>query len=289
MTTKNPTTKNSALALVITASTIAVTAVGIISWWRKSQQSSSGNQRSLKVEVECACGKVGLFVDDSQYPVHLVCYCDDCQNYAQWMMATMKTKRKNNNKDDNIATETATARPVVDNQGGSRTCQVFRRNVRILKGSNLLVSSYLDPLKVPSGRPQRMYRIHTECCGTPICSAYWDELPLMGIYAANMKIIDDGNKKAHTFVYHDPKDKNWGDDEHTSTAGTIIPSPEYRINCMYAKSENPIEGGHPEFPIKFLIRFLWRNFVVGRRSSSAVVEAKFSIPVGEDKSIMRSI
>ena len=198
--------------------------------------------QQLRVKAQCRCGKV-CFMIDEKAPIHLVCYCDDCQRYAQWAQKQGLS--------------------VVDIQGGSRTCQVFRRNVKILRGSDLLQFSYLDPAKVPY-RPQRMYRGHTVCCNTPMCSAFWEELPVMGLYASNFVL------GPVAFLSPDSTSKLWEDRAEKISSGRSIPAPEYRINCRYAKKDKASGGykGDAEFPISFLLRFLWRNFVVSHKVSS---------------------
>lgn len=265
------------LVVAVSLSTAAALAVVAYNIWQKRPR----KPEHLRVEVECACGQVCLTVD-APAPVHLVCYCDDCQNYAKWLQ--LLQNKSNSSSSPSAVYEGPRCRRVVDGQGGSRTCQVFRRNVHIQRGADLIEFTYLDPTKVPS-RPQQMFRGHASCCQTPLCSAFWNELTVMGLYAANFKVTNETNGGKAQFFFLSPNSSTqiWDDD------ATWMPAPEYRINCKYAlmsstttsntperKSSLPLlpPQGHAEFPAAFLVRFLWRNFVVGPK----VVPGDFDIP-----------
>jgi hypothetical protein len=97
----------------------------------------------------------------------------------------------------------------VDAQGGSRTCQVYRRNGKVTKGSELLQCTYGNSENVPP-RPQRMFRAYAICCMTPIFSAFWRQLPFMGLYAASFMAAN-----GHLSVQPNSKTLVWDDvDQH---------------------------------------------------------------------------
>lgn len=163
---------------------------------------------------------------------------------------------------------------MVDSQGGSRTCQVFRHQVRILRGgSELLQASYLDPA-LANYQPQRMYRLHTTCCHTPMAAAYWGEaLPTLGLYAANMRLpttaSDDGdtrNDNAVLFVSQNEQEL-WDDNPQLNGR---VPAPEYRQGQKYAvtdKSRATLPKGHDSYPFGMVLQFVWRALVQGKRKA----------------------
>jgi hypothetical protein len=122
---------------------------------------------------------------------------------------------------------------------------------------------------------QKLITFSESNVNTPMCSAFWRELPVLGLYAANF-VLHPG-----FFLSPDPDTQRWGQHDVRTEHGGCIPAPEYRINCQYAKGSIP--GGHPEFPIPFLLRFLWRNFVVGPK----VLLEDFNLPQSSDEVVMR--
>lgn len=194
----------------------------------------------LKVELRCSCEQVRAKVD-APSPIHLVCYCDDCQGYAAWLCE--------NQPSNNI-------RKVVDAQGGSRVCQVFGSNVEILSGQDKLQVSTLDPAIVPKGRPHQLLRVHATCCMTPMFSSSWRELPTIGFYAANVIVPGDNvnDRDYDRFVTPNESTGCWDDDE------PYLGPPSYRINTKWALTK-PESGGDEEFPPSFLMRFIFRNIV----------------------------
>jgi len=260
-------------AVVLGASTTSAL-VGVVWYWRRRQQ----HKQRFQGRVECVCGKVCLQVDEqTNKVVHMVCYCDHCQHYAQCLRARQRS--------------------VVDVQGGTRTCQVYRRSVRLVKGAEYLQFSYFNPNQVPL-RPQQMFRGHTTCCNSPLISAFWRELPVMGLYAANIQLQQDDSDNGKNCEYNmqiNPTTQLWENDAKNHL---------YRINCECAllpstedddddnNNDHHGEGtaqsasspgeqtwqepkptpptppiqppkGSPTFPVTLLVRFLWRNYVVG--------------------------
>jgi Family of unknown function (DUF6151) len=244
---------SSSVIIAVSASTAA-----LVVWiWRQKKRQQSVR---FQARVECACGKVCLQVDEAAHQVvHMVCYCDHCQHYAQCLQAHHKGQRS-----------------VVDAQGGTRTCQVFRKDVQLIQGEEYLQFSYFNPNQVPL-RPQQMFRAHTTCCKTPLISAFWRELPVMGLYAANLQLVvadpDNNENKACRLLQVSPTTSLWEDDPN---------HPLHRINCQCAlvqpasageSSDEPTQQqdlalqkppqGSPGFPLGLLLRFLWRSYVVG--------------------------
>ncbi|CAB9522359.1 expressed unknown protein [Seminavis robusta] len=240
------------LVVGLSASTAAIA----VFLWRQSSKGPT----PLSLKAECVCGEVQFSVD-APTPVHLVCYCDDCQHYSQYCLATAAGADK-------------PTRVVTDIQGGTRTCQVYRRNVRVTSGKDLLQFTYYNPDKVPS-RPQRMFRAYTTCCHTPMISAFWNELTVMGLYAGNLKI---GNGPLAAVLQPNAVSKLWDDNADSLI---VVPAPEYRINCEYALAVEamPPPKGQRGFPLFFLLRFLWRNFIVGPKVR---VPQDFHMPQGNE-------
>jgi hypothetical protein len=199
---------------------------------------------NLDVRLSCACGQVLLRVY-AKSPVHLVCYCDDCQGYVEWLTAR---------RPDEYGPETA-----VDAQGGSRTFQVFGSEVQVVSGGNLLVPTALDPRLVPKGRPRQMLRAHCSCCFTPMFSASWRELATVGIYAANV-VISSNDGSTNQYFAPDSITGCWGEDSY-------LGSPAYRINTKWAKEilGVPSPAGSAGFPLGFLLRFIARNIFFRNR------------------------
>jgi len=134
----------------------------------------------------------------------------------------------------------------------------------------------------------------------------------MGLYAANFKneklttttttivttpalVVDEKVRNVPdkaTFWSPNPTTELWddNDDDNDTDDGGGWPSPEYRINCRYAiaaasdgtknsdKHSKPdsLPSGHDTFPPLFLLRFLWRNFIVGPRVDP---KTDFNIPL----------
>ena len=180
----------------------------------------------------------------SSAPVHLVCYCDDCQGYAGWLEAR---------RSEHGGSVTA-----LDAQGGSRTCQVFGADVQVIAGGDQLHATVLDPALVPARRPQQMLRLHSACCATAMFSASWRELPTVGFYAAAVVAPAEGGAEARG-VAPDPSTGCWGEDP-------LLGAPQYRINTRWARAVpgRPPPRGAAGFPLGFLLRFAVRNFLLYR-------------------------
>jgi len=190
----------------------------------------------LKVQLRCSCGEVRAKID-AKAPIHLVCYCDDCQGYAAWLAEKQGSK---------------TTRKVVDVQGGSRVCQVFGSEVEILAGRDKLQVTTLDPALAPKGR-QELLRLHANCCMTPLFSSSWREFPTVGFYAANVVILGEDANEVR-IVTPNETTGCWDDDE------PFLGPPLYRINTKWAVTK-PASGGAEEFPPMFLLRFILRNMI----------------------------
>jgi hypothetical protein len=135
-------------------------------------------------------------------------------------------------------------------------CQVFGANVDILAGQDKLVATTLDPKLVPKSRPSQLFRMHANCCMTPMFSSSWRDLPTVGFYAANVIVPDEQGNEVR-MVAPNEDTGCWDDDE------PFLGPPSYRINTKWAKTM-PSSGGATEFPHMFLLRFIVRNLILHR-------------------------
>ena len=89
----------------------------------------------------CACGSMVWRIAASARGTHLICYCEDCQTYAN-------------------ALENGALR--IDSDGGTEIFQTLPANFEFLKGKEHLAVLRLSP--------KGLLRWHAGCCGTPIAN-----------------------------------------------------------------------------------------------------------------------
>lgn len=100
----------------------------------------------------CTCGKMKWHIAEQARGTHLVCYCSDCQTYANVL-------------------ENGAAR--VDSDGGTEIYQTLPANFTFLEGKEHLAVLRLSP--------KGILRWHAGCCGTPIANTLpGPGLPFLG-------------------------------------------------------------------------------------------------------------
>ena len=89
--------------------------------------------------LRCQCGKVQGHVAVSAAMTHAVCYCKDCQSFAQFLDKSDET---------------------LDELGGTDIVPVLPRGIVFTQGRDLLTCVRLSP--------KGLLRWYTKCCDTPI-------------------------------------------------------------------------------------------------------------------------
>lgn len=118
------------------------------------------------ITLGCKCGKVQGVAEkvSSKVGNHLICYCEDCQNFAKAL--------------GNEA--------VLDSNGGSDIFQLPPCKLKITQGKE-----QLRCLKLTPKGPNRWY---TDCCNTPVANTFAAGMPLVGLLACF--IANDKDKSA---------------------------------------------------------------------------------------------
>ncbi|OQS05779.1 hypothetical protein THRCLA_02136 [Thraustotheca clavata] len=103
-------------------------------------QYKSINSPPIKASIACNCGKVQGQVD-TPAGMHIVCYCDDCQDFAN------KVCQGKNSP--------------LDSCGGTDIIQMFPADITFTKGK--------DQLQIGKLKPEtKTLRIFASCCNTPM-------------------------------------------------------------------------------------------------------------------------
>lgn len=113
-----------------------------------------------ELELACDCGKVsGVLSDISpRKRSYLVCYCDDCQQFAK---------------------ELGRESDVLDSYGGTGVVQGTLAQVTIRTGQE-----HLKSLRLTS---RGILRWYAECCNTPIANTVSAKLPFVGVVRSFVK------------------------------------------------------------------------------------------------------
>lgn len=93
----------------------------------------------MKHPLQCVCGHLKGLVDRPQTANRVVCYCSDCQAFAQWL---------------------GQERRILDERGGSEVIQTLPRNVTFTQGAESLQCMRLTS--------KGLVRWYAACCRTPI-------------------------------------------------------------------------------------------------------------------------
>lgn len=120
------------------------------------------------VLLACQCGSVeGQLTLDDTTRFHLVCYCCDCQAYAQQLQQ---------------------ADTLLDEHGGTELVQTYPANMQITQGHQHIACMKLSE--------KGIYRWYTRCCHTPIGNTVRSaKLPFVGIPVAFMRFESASQKK----------------------------------------------------------------------------------------------
>ncbi len=108
-----------------------------------------------QIQLRCSCGSVQGLVRKAPkvLGVRLVCYCDDCQAYAEWL---------------GRATE------LLDAPGGTDIFQITPAQLEITSGHGQLRCMRLSP--------KGLMRWHTDCCKTPVGNTMASrKVPFVGV------------------------------------------------------------------------------------------------------------
>ncbi len=117
------------------------------------------------VSLQCRCGNVrGVATDVSPTSGNrIVCYCDDCQAFANFL-----------ERDD-----------ILDVAGGTDIFQIAPSQVRITQGDAELRCVRLSV--------KGLFRWYTNCCRTPIGNTVGPRLPFVGVIHSFMDHTRDGH------------------------------------------------------------------------------------------------
>ena len=241
---------SASLATAVTA--VAATASAFLLYRVYQRRRRDSAIPPLEGVLQCQCGLVQIQVNAAA-PNHILCYCDDCQNYETYCRQQRKLIKGANAQD---------FRRVADKHGGVRVCQVYKSDIKVARGMDHLKLTVLDPKRLSEDRPFQMMRVHTDCCGSPMISAFWRDLPVVGVFISNLQLHVDKEQPfcMASKIADDPESFDWDKDDIPG-----LPEVRWRINEKYAKQPELLRpGGSEKFSPLFIFSFLWRNFVVGR-------------------------
>ncbi len=114
----------------------------------------------VQIALECSCGLVKGFTNSvsEKSGNRIVCYCDDCQLFAN----QLKSKE-----------------PILNEYGGTDIFQIPISFINITEGKENIVCIRLGP--------KGLYRWHTKCCDTPIGNTMSSGVPFIGVVHNFMK------------------------------------------------------------------------------------------------------
>jgi hypothetical protein len=118
-----------------------------------------------QVEMRCRCGEVRARVTGASPRTvnRVVCYCDDCQAFAQHLGRA----------------------DLLDAQGGSDIVQVAPASLTFVQGQRRIVGLRLTP--------KGLFRWYANCCNTPLGNTLTPKIPFVGIIA---QAFDNGSQRA---------------------------------------------------------------------------------------------
>jgi hypothetical protein len=113
-------------------------------------------ERAMSIPMQCRCGKLQGELDPRGVAARAVCYCKDCQAYAQFL---------------GVESE------VLDAAGGTEVAAALPSAVRFTAG--------LEHLGCMSLSPRGIYRWYATCCRTPVGNTPRDpKTPYVGLIRA---------------------------------------------------------------------------------------------------------
>ncbi|MGH1542457.1 MAG: DUF6151 family protein [Arenicella sp.] len=131
-----------------------------------------------EIQLECSCGKVQGKTDNvvSSSGTRIVCCCDDCQSFAQYL------SQENS---------------VLDQYGGTDIFQMPISKIEIIEGTEQVACVRLSA--------KGLYRWYTKCCNTPIGNSMGAGVPFIGVihnFMNNTSTRDDdlGKSRGHIQV-----------------------------------------------------------------------------------------
>lgn len=132
----------------------------------------------FEVNLKCACGTVKgkASAISSKMGNRIICCCDDCQAFAQFLGQEEK---------------------VLDQYGGTDIFQIPVSFLKITEGKSEIACVRLSP--------KGMYRWYTKCCKTPIGNTFGAGGPFIGVIHnfmdnAQTRDVDLGKSKGHVLT-----------------------------------------------------------------------------------------
>ena len=133
--------------------------------------------RMSNLQLQCACGKVRGVLHNAtpQYGNRIVCHCDDCQAFSNYLGVGN----------------------ILDEHNGTDLYQTSFAQVEITEGTEHMRSIQL--------RPKGLIRWYADCCKTPIGNTMSASMPFIGIVHtfmgdANIREKTIGPVRAHAFL-----------------------------------------------------------------------------------------
>lgn len=121
-----------------------------------------------EIEIQCDCGNFKGRVKNASPKSgnHIVCYCKDCQAFAQFL-----------NKTDTV----------LDTNGGSELFQVPQASIEITNGH--------EHIKLMRLSEKGLNRWYADCCKSPIGNTMGSSSPFAGLLTYSMKVDADLRQK----------------------------------------------------------------------------------------------
>ncbi|WP_131825388.1 DUF6151 family protein [Salinivibrio sp. ML323] len=118
-----------------------------------------------RLAIRCSCGQMTGEIIDAQQSQRCVCFCSDCQAYAQTL---------------GYHTE-------LEPGGGTEVLQITPSQLRIYRGRDQLTCLRLSE--------RGLYRWYTHCCQTPIANTIHADIPFVGVVSACYQIEGDNEEE----------------------------------------------------------------------------------------------
>ncbi|WP_261844522.1 DUF6151 family protein [Aliamphritea ceti] len=136
----------------------------------------------VDIPLQCRCGKVtGIAKNTSPSNGNrLVCYCKDCQAFAQ--ILHHKHCTQDSTDDSSANREQASDNFVLDTDGGTEVFQMPPSRLHISKGHEHIACLRLTP--------KGTYRWYTQCCHTPIGNTLTAGVPFIGLIHSFISLTD---------------------------------------------------------------------------------------------------
>jgi len=143
------------------------------------------------IAIECACGELkgDLRLDSPDIGNRIVCYCDDCQNFAHYLeRGELGASRQSGESGD--AGESGER--VLDEHGGTDIYQLPPSLISFTQGQ--------EQVRCVRLTEKGLHRWYTACCNTPIGNTGGAGMPFLGlIHGAMCPELDDSQIKDSVF------------------------------------------------------------------------------------------